>query len=132
MDVLGLLSNISQVVDLLIKIGVMCSIYCVDVKNAPQDVRRLLKEVDRLTAVIKELEALLRSPKGSSKLESPALRQTIFDLRRLLAELVAKLDLGVKHVRAIWPFRKRDVHEIIAAIERQKGNILLNINIEQT
>ncbi|KKP07332.1 hypothetical protein THAR02_00529 [Trichoderma harzianum] len=132
MDVLGLLANISQVVDLLVKIGVMCSIYCVDVKKAPSDVRRLLKEVDRLTAVIKELESLLQSPKGSSKLESPSLRQAVFDLRRLLAELVAKLDLGVKHARAVWPFKKREVHEIFAAIERQKANILLNVNIEQT
>ncbi|KAL6694031.1 hypothetical protein J3F84DRAFT_400496 [Trichoderma pleuroticola] len=132
MDVLGLLANISQVVDLLVKIGVMCSIYCVDVKKAPGDVRRLLKEVDRLTAVIKELESLLQSPKGSSKLESPTLRQAVFDLRRLLAEMVAKLDLGAKHARAVWPFKKREIHEIFAAIERQKANILLNINIEQT
>ncbi|RFU78506.1 hypothetical protein TARUN_3753 [Trichoderma arundinaceum] len=132
MDVLGLLSNISQVVDLLIKIGVMCSIYCVDVKNAPRDVRRLLKEVDRLTVVIKELELLLKSTKGSSKLESPGLRQAVFDLRRLLAELVAKLDLGAKHARAVWPFTKRDVHDLVAEIERQKANITLNINIEQT
>ncbi|KAF3076277.1 hypothetical protein CFAM422_001579 [Trichoderma lentiforme] len=132
MDVLGLLANISQVVDLLVKIGVMCSIYCVDVKKAPSDVRRLLKEVDRLTAVIKELESLLQSPKGSSKLKSPSLRQAVFDLRRLLAELVAKLDLGVKHARAVWPFKKREVQDIFAAIERQKANILLNINIEQT
>ncbi|KAM0263521.1 hypothetical protein ACHAQJ_001140 [Trichoderma viride] len=131
MDVLGLLSNISQVVDLLIKIGVMCSIYCFDVKNAPKDVRKLLKEVDRLTAVVKELELLLKGPKGA-KIESSALRQTIFDLRRLLAELVAKLDLGAKNTRAIWPFRKRDVHDILAAIERQKANIALNMNIEQT
>ncbi|KAH0491033.1 hypothetical protein TgHK011_002479 [Trichoderma gracile] len=132
MDVLGLLANISQVVDLLIKIGVMCSIYCVDVKNAPQDVRKLLKEVDRLTAVVKELESLLRSPKGASKLESQPLRQAVFDLRRLLAELVAKLDLGAKHARAVWPFRRRDVHDIVAAIERQKANILMNLNVEQT
>ncbi|KAL6799943.1 hypothetical protein J3E68DRAFT_435436 [Trichoderma sp. SZMC 28012] len=132
MDVLGLLANISQVVDLLVKIGVMCSIYCVDVKKAPGDVRRLLKEVDRLTAVIKELESLLQSPKGSSKLQSPSLRQAVFDLRRLLAEMVAKLDLGAKHARAVWPFKKREIHEIFATIERQKTNILLNINIEQT
>ncbi|OTA02533.1 hypothetical protein A9Z42_0028980 [Trichoderma parareesei] len=132
MDVLGLLANISQVVDLLIKIGVMCSIYCVDVKNAPQDVRKLLKEVDRLTAVVKELESLLRSPKGASKLESQPLRQAVFDLRKLLAELVAKLDLGAKHSRAIWPFKRRDIHDIIAAIERQKANILMNLNVEQT
>ncbi|PTB53835.1 hypothetical protein M431DRAFT_495786 [Trichoderma harzianum CBS 226.95] len=132
MDVLGLLANISQVVDLLVKIGVMCSIYCVDVKKAPGDVRRLLKEVDRLTAVIKELESLLQSPKGSSKLQSPSLRQAVFDLRRLLAEMVAKLDLGAKHARAVWPFKKRDIHEIFATIERQKANILLNISIDQT
>ncbi|PKK52611.1 hypothetical protein CI102_3244 [Trichoderma harzianum] len=132
MDVLGLLANISQVVDLLVKIGVMCSIYCVDIKKAPGDVRRLLKEVDRLTAVIKELESLLQSPKGSSKLESPSLRQAVFDLRRLLAEMVAKLDLGAKHARAVWPFKKREIHEIFATIERQKANILLNISIEQT
>ncbi|KAL7953255.1 hypothetical protein V8C34DRAFT_321409 [Trichoderma compactum] len=120
MDVLGLLSNISQVIDLLVKIGVMCSIYCVDVKKAPGDVRRLLKE------------SLLQSPKGSSKLQLPSLRQAVFDLRRLLAELVSKLNLGAKHARAVWPFKKREINEILATIESQKANILLNTNIEQT
>ncbi|PON27141.1 hypothetical protein TGAM01_v204090 [Trichoderma gamsii] len=134
MDVLGLFSNISQVVDLLIKIGVMCSIYCFDVKNAPKEVRLLLREVDRLTVVIKELEILLNGSKGATKIESPVLRQTVFDLRKLLAELVAKLDLGAKNTstRAMWPFKKREVYDIIATIDRQKANILLNMSIEQT
>ncbi|KAL9477472.1 hypothetical protein ACSS6W_007313 [Trichoderma asperelloides] len=134
MDVLGLLSNISQVVDLLVKIGVMCSIYCFDVKNAPKEVRLLLREVDRLTVVIKELEILINGSKGAAKIESPALRQTVFDLRKLLAELVAKLDLGAKNTstRALWPFKKREIHDIIASIDRQKANIVLNMSIEQT
>jgi hypothetical protein len=134
MDVLGLFSNISQVVDLLVKIGVMCSIYCFDVKNAPKEVRLLLREVDRLTVVIKELEILLNGSKGATKIESPVLRQTVFDLRKLLAELVAKLDLGAKNTstRALWPFKKREIHDIIATIDRQKANILLNMSIEQT
>ncbi|KAM0487162.1 hypothetical protein ACHAPX_000431 [Trichoderma viride] len=134
MDVLGLFSNISQVVDLLIKIGVMCSIYCFDVKNAPKEVRLLLREVDRLTVVVKELEILLNGSKGATKIESPVLRQTVFDLRKLLAELVAKLDLGAKNTstRAMWPFKKREIHDIIATIDRQKANILLNMSIEQT
>lgn len=134
MDVLGLLSNISQVVDLLVKIGVMCSIYCFDVKNAPKEVRLLLREVDRLTVVIKELEILLNGSKGATKIESPVLRQTVFDLRKLLAELVAKLDLGAKNTstRALWPFKKREVHDILASIDRQKANIVLNMSIEQT
>ncbi|KAL7924451.1 WD40 repeat-like protein [Trichoderma austrokoningii] len=134
MDVLGLLSNISQVVDLLVKIGVMCSIYCFDVKNAPKEVRLLLREVDRLTVVIKELENLLHGSKGAAKIESPVLRQTVFDLRKLLAELVAKLDLGAKNTstRAIWPFKKREIHNILATIDRQKANIVLNMSIEQT
>ncbi|KAK1241232.1 hypothetical protein MKX08_001206 [Trichoderma sp. CBMAI-0020] len=133
MDVLGLLSNISQVVDLLVKIGVMCSIYCFDVKNAPKEVRLLLREVDRLTVVIKELEILLNGTKGASKIESPVLRQTVFDLRKLLAELVAKLDLGAKNTsRAMWPFKKREIHDILATIDRQKANIVLNMSIEQT
>ncbi|PTB39276.1 hypothetical protein M441DRAFT_70414 [Trichoderma asperellum CBS 433.97] len=134
MDVLGLLSNISQVVDLLVKIGVMCSIYCFDVKNAPKEVRLLLREVDRLTVVIKELEILINGSKGAAKIESPVLRQTVFDLRKLLAELVAKLDLGAKNTstRAMWPFKKREIHDIIASIDRQKANIVLNMSIEQT
>lgn len=134
MDVLGLLSNISQVVDLLVKIGVMCSIYCFDVKNAPKEIRLLLREVDRLTVVIKELEVLLNGSKGATKIESPVLRQTVFDLRRLLSELVAKLDLGAKNTstRATWPFKKREIHDILATIDRQKANIVLNMTIEQT
>jgi hypothetical protein len=133
MDVLGLLSNISQVVDLLVKIGVMCSIYCFDVKNAPKEVRLLLREVDRLTVVIKELEILLNGSKGATKIESPVLREAVFDLRKLLSEVVAKLDLGAnRSTRAMWPFKKREVHDIIASIDRQKANILLKMSIEQT
>lgn len=96
--------------------------------------RLLLREVDRLTVVIKELEILLNGSKGATKIESPVLRQTVFDLRKLLAELVAKLDLGAKNTsaRAVWPFKKREVHDIIATIDRQKANILLNMSIEQT
>ncbi|KAL6904116.1 WD40 repeat-like protein [Trichoderma evansii] len=112
----------------------MCSIYCFDVKNAPKEVRLLLREVDRLTVVIKELEILLNGSKGAAKIESPVLRQTVFDLRKLLAELVAKLDLGTKNTstRATWPFKKREIHDIVATIDRQKANIVLNMSIEQT
>ncbi|KAK5988173.1 Vegetative incompatibility protein HET-E-1 [Cladobotryum mycophilum] len=131
-DVLGLVSNIGQIVDLFVKVGVMCSIYCMDAKNAPSDVRRILKEADKFTATLKNLERMLAGPNASKLEGSVGLRRTIDECRQLLLGLVAKLDMGARHARAVWPFKKKDVQDIVMTLERQKTTILMDLSIEQT
>jgi hypothetical protein len=39
------------VVDLFVKVGVVCSAYCADLKVASRDVRDILKEANRFAAI---------------------------------------------------------------------------------
>lgn len=131
-ETFGLIANVCQVVDLFVKVGVMCSIYCMDVKNAPQDVRRILNQADRMTATLKEVERLMAGPNAARLESSPTLHQSVLDCRILLSELAAKLDYGARLSRAVWPFNKRDVKSMIAKMEGHQRMIELELNIKQT
>jgi len=61
-DALGLAANIIAVVDLFVKVGVLCSVYCADLKGASKEIRDILKEADRFAATLWEVEKLLAGP----------------------------------------------------------------------
>lgn len=61
----GLAVNVATVIDLLVKVGVHCSVYCAGVKTAPDDVRHILNEADRFRATLKDIERLLAGPNGA-------------------------------------------------------------------
>ena len=68
-DALGLAANILNVIDLFVKVGVQCSAYCAHVKKAPSEVRDILRESDRFTATLKEIQQLLSGP-SSAKIKA--------------------------------------------------------------
>jgi len=53
-DALGLAANIITVVDLFVKVGVLCSVYCADLKDVSKEIRDILKEADRFAATLWE------------------------------------------------------------------------------
>lgn len=64
-DAFGLAANVVAVVEVFVKVGVLCSVCCADLKTAPRDVRHILNEVDKLTATLKDVERLLAGPNGA-------------------------------------------------------------------
>jgi hypothetical protein len=63
-EAFGLAVNVTAVVDLLVKEGVQCSLYCSGVKSAPRDVKYILDEASRLSKTLRDVDRLLKGPKA--------------------------------------------------------------------
>lgn len=65
---IGLAASVIALIDLAAKLGVLCSRYCADVKNARRDVRHILNEADRLAVTLREVERLLKGSNGAKSM----------------------------------------------------------------
>ncbi|EHK47982.1 hypothetical protein TRIATDRAFT_262568 [Trichoderma atroviride IMI 206040] len=131
-EALGLTSSIIAVVDLFIKVGVQCSIYCSGVKNAPHEIRQILNEADRFTATIKNLERLLAGPNGAKLDSSQNIRRSIGECRLQLIDLTTKLGQGTRLQRIAWPLKKGEMAGIIEKLQKHRDTIMSNLQIEQS
>ncbi|KAK3945964.1 hypothetical protein QBC46DRAFT_336128 [Diplogelasinospora grovesii] len=131
-DALGFAANVIAVVDLSIKVGVLCSVYCANLKTAPRDVRYILNEADRLTATLKDVERLLAGPNGAKIEASQNVRCSVVDCQLLLGELAAKLEQGTRYERIMWPLKKEEVADILKKLERYRAAISLDLCVNQT
>ncbi|KAK3366546.1 hypothetical protein B0H63DRAFT_490543, partial [Podospora didyma] len=77
-EALGLAANVIAVVD-FVKVGVLCSIYCTNLKTAPCDIRSLLHEADRVSATLKNVERLLAGPNRTKIDASQNIRRGVAD-----------------------------------------------------
>ncbi|KAH8710111.1 hypothetical protein GQ44DRAFT_776770 [Phaeosphaeriaceae sp. PMI808] len=64
-EALGLAASVITVVDLFVKVSVLCSVYCTDLKTTRCDARYILNEADKFTATLKDVERLLAGPNGA-------------------------------------------------------------------
>lgn len=131
-EVLGLAANVIAVVDLFVKVGVLCSIYCTNLKTATHDIRSLLNEADRVSATLKDVERLLVGPDGAKIDVSQNIRCGIADCRAQLSDLVAKLEVGTRWKKIVWPLKKEEASEIIKKLERCRTTISLDLQVNQT
>ncbi|KAM0259201.1 hypothetical protein ACHAQJ_003406 [Trichoderma viride] len=131
-DALGLVSSIISVVDLFIKVGVQCSMYCSDLKNTPRDIRQILNEADRFTATLKDLEKLLVGPNGAKLHSAQNVRRSVAESQLQLDELIAKLEQGTRLQRIIWPLKKEEVAGIINKLQKYRAAIALDLQVDQT
>ncbi|TFA99728.1 hypothetical protein CCMA1212_008564 [Trichoderma ghanense] len=134
-DALGLVANIIAVVDLFIKVGVQCSIYCSGVKDAPRDIRQILNEADRTTATLEDLKRLLASPTGARLSSSQRVLRSVEDARLQLQDLAVKLERGLKTgkgaslQRLRWPLKKEEVAGIISQLQKCRAAIALDLQL---
>lgn len=137
-DALGLVANIIAVVDLFIKVGAQCSIYCSGVKDAPRDIRQILNEADRTTATLEDLKRLLASPTGARLSSSQRVLRSVEDARLQLQDLAVKLERGLKTgkgaslQRLRWPLKKEEVAGIISQLQKCRAAIALDLQVDQT
>ncbi|UKZ75002.1 hypothetical protein TrVFT333_002674 [Trichoderma virens FT-333] len=149
-EALGLVSSIIAVVDLFAKVGVLCSAYCSGLKNAPQDIRRILNEADRFTATLSDLKKLLGSPNGAKLNSSQNVRRSVADCHLQLKDLITKLEQGTSlqkttspqkitwlHKitwleRISWPLKKAEVDGILDKLQKYRMAIVLDLQADQT
>ncbi len=131
-EALGLAAGVIAVVDLFIKIGVQCSVYCAGLRSAPRDIRDLLNESDRFTATLKDVERLLAGPHGTKIEASENIRRSVADCRLQLDDLAAKLERGTRYKKILWPLKKEEVAEVVKTLERWRVAISLDLQVNQT
>ncbi|KAH7183439.1 uncharacterized protein B0J16DRAFT_307708 [Fusarium flagelliforme] len=139
-EALGVVSSVIAVVDLSTKVFSLCLQYSREVKNAKDDIERLGKEVGAFQDTTKKLQALVEGPRGQDLSASQQLLSTIEDGRSRLERLGQQLQTPTRRkvmskfgARALkWPFKRKDVDDIIQNFARCRENISLALNIDQT
>ena len=91
---IGLAASIIAVIDLSAKVASQCSKYYNKVKNAKDDIERLLQEIERLRLTLGEVQSLCDGPNGAKLQSSQNLRNGIKDCEKQLAQL----EIGRAHV----------------------------------
>jgi hypothetical protein len=130
-EALGLAASVITVVDLFIKVGVLCSVYCAGLKTALGEARYILNEADKFTATLKDVERLLAGPNGAKIEASQSVHRGVADCRLQLDDLAAKLEQGTKRKRIMWPLKKKEVADIVMKLERCRAAISLDLQVNQ-
>jgi hypothetical protein len=130
-DALGLAVNVIAVVDLLVKIGVLCSEYCTGLKTARHDVRYILNEANKLAATLSDVKLLLAGPNGAKIEASHNVRRGVTDSQLLLNDLASKLEAGIRYKWMLWPLKKEEVMNIIKKLERCTAAISIDLQLNQ-
>lgn len=131
-DAFGLAVNVITVVDLFVKVGVLCSVYFADLKTARRDARYILNEADKFTATLKDVKRLLAGPNGVKIEASQNVCRGVEDCRLLLQDLVVKLEVGTTYQWIMWPLKKEEVIDMIKKLERCRAAISMDLHINQT
>lgn len=132
MEALGVAASVIAIIDLSAKIASICSQYIKDVKNAENDVRRLLQEVNKLGAIAEDIKRLLNGPRSARLKSSQKLEAGLKDSSHKLQTLEKKLELleqklrpaGTRHKIKVrlgltsltWPFDSQEVEKDVQDI----------------
>lgn len=131
-DPFGIAVNILTVLQLAAK----ATLYIKEVKGGSSDKTRLRDELRSTVLLLEMLKDRLEDDEddqdGVRHLPTGPLTHSegpVFQFQKLLENVIAKLDpiTGVSRIARVltWPFDKKDVAEILAAIERVKSHFML-------
>jgi hypothetical protein len=139
---IGEAASIIAVIQAADRILCLCGTYASAVKDAKKDIERLAGEVGALLKVLKSADemadsSLMKLYTSESVLE--VLAGSIEQCRSALGKLESQLDPGKERkimsrlgIRALkWPFKSKDVTKIIEALNRDKGTVILALNMDQ-
>lgn len=130
-EALGLAASVITVVDMFVKVGVLCSMYCADLKTARYEARYILREADKFTATLKDVERLLAGPNAAKIEASQNVHRGVADCRLQLDDLAVKLEQGTRWKRIMWPLKKEEVADIVKKLERCRTAISLDLQVNQ-
>jgi uncharacterized membrane protein YccC len=139
-EAVGLVASLFTVIQMASKI----SEYCGNVRNATDDMAHLRTEIERLKATFEQVQSLCEGPNGAELHSSDNLLGALKDCELLLAQLAKKLDPRLSNPRArdrltsrlrmhalIWPFKSKEVEEIMNKLRKCKDNISFGLQVDQ-
>ncbi|KAL5598562.1 uncharacterized protein BROUX77_006396 [Berkeleyomyces rouxiae] len=140
MEAIGAAANVIAVVDLSVKVGLLCFQYGKDVKNSATDINQLREEVTNLQTVAEQVQALLKKPNAEKLTQSKSLDDVLQKSCAQLKELSQRLDpKGVRKamrkfgLRALkWPLQRDEVKGLVEGLRRYNEIITQILQVHQT
>jgi hypothetical protein len=142
MEGLGGAASVIAVIQLADRILTLCGNYALSVKDAKKDIDRFTTEVGSLQSVLERVAEMAKSDAMklyTSRSAVEGLEGIIKGCQSTLLELEVQLGPRKGHklmsrfgLRALkWPFKSKDVTNIIEALDRHKSTIILALNLDQ-
>ncbi|KAK4220807.1 hypothetical protein QBC38DRAFT_163141 [Podospora fimiseda] len=139
-------ASVIAVIQLVERVGTLCSKYIKAVKNAKSDIERLQGELDRLRIILKDADELLQGPNAArlqtSQRFNGKLKECSLELNNLENKLKLKLDTGKQgkfmtrlrlHASKLkWPFESEDVNGLTRSLKRFQDELSASLNVDQT
>jgi hypothetical protein len=140
MEGVGVAANIIAIVDLSLKISTLCLQYSKEVTSARADIARLNNQVEHLAGALRATQRLVESPSGASLSVSQALAASFRSCISDLEQAERKLDpspvrtvmrrYGLRALK--WPFKSKEIDQLLASLQRHEKAILLGLQVDQT
>lgn len=140
LEALGVASSVIAVVEISGRIAAICFQYSKGVKNAKEDVDRLLREVNTLGETTSSVQDLLQGPTGTKLKTSKKLLRAVEEAQAQLRKLDGDLRpsstqkafrrLGIGALK--WPLKSNDVERVIQQLGRCAQSISLALQVDQT
>ncbi|GJD05088.1 hypothetical protein ColKHC_13913 [Colletotrichum higginsianum] len=140
MEGLGIAANVIAVVDLSAKIATICFQYSKDVKDAKNDIERVIRETTAFSKLANGVQDRLAGPHGATLSTSHILSGIFENAKLRLEELDEKLEPSRSRkamrrfgVRALqWPFQSNDVEKALKDLARYTEAITLGLQIDSS
>ncbi|KAE9566112.1 Vegetative incompatibility protein [Colletotrichum fructicola] len=138
-EALGITGTVLAIVELSAKIGSHCVEYYKAVKNAGDDITRVMEEVNGLRAIASNALELLKGPRGAELKASGQLVTTVRRAEDLLKQLESKLRpstarevLSRMHIlRALkWPFKSKEIEGVVKDIEQCTRTLSIGLQLD--
>ncbi|KAH0444724.1 vegetative incompatibility protein het-e-1 [Colletotrichum camelliae] len=142
MEAVGVLANVIAVVDLSVKLGIVCGEYISKARNAKDDIRKLKEESDALARIIGQVQDLLgdNGTEQSHRRQlnaSETFRNDVEQCETTLRELTERLDPGKNPSRfrligksLKWPFTSNEVSQNVESLRHWRDCFLAALQID--
>ncbi|KAI1177260.1 hypothetical protein F4777DRAFT_542357 [Nemania sp. FL0916] len=139
-EAFGTVASALAVAELSIKVVRQCKRYYEGVKNADDNIERVIHEVQSMQTVLEALNDLLDSPQGAKLKTSPKLYDALMFGRIQLENLSKELEpsntgrlMRRVHIRALkWPFKRDEVNERLLHLARCTQSLTSVLQIDET
>ena len=129
--------SISAAILAVVQVSVAVVRYIGDVKDVPHDVGRLRMEIDSLQSVLLPALQRLKRPEDGrlapgrlTEAQNGPLHELLVMLEDLEKRLAPTAGLRKARKTVTWPFRKREIDDMVDAIDRQKSLFILTLQLD--
>lgn len=132
-------ASVIAVIEISGKISSLCWKYLSSVKDAKEDIKRLLDEVEALRQVLQQVHDLVERSGDTELPVSRSLSTTITQCLSNMKDLKKTLDPGKGRksmsrfgIRALkWPLTTKYVNKTFETLQRYKTTFIMALNVDQ-